>query len=121
MRCFLLLVAFTFLWFVAGCDVLLKPPSDRELLGNFERHETALNQVVQMVKANKQLMRVDTDWTDPKDPQTIGVSSDRIEQYRRLLREAHVPRGFLRRGDADGIEFTYWVIGSAISSDTIKG
>src|SRR5256885_8308584 len=103
MRFFLLLVAFAFLVFVAGCNVLLQPPSDRELLGNFERHETTLNQVVQMVKADKQLMRVDTDWTNPKDPQAIGVSSDRIEEYRVLLREAHVPRGFLRHSGTDGI------------------
>src|SRR5947209_1854331 len=116
MRAFLLFVMLAFFWLVAGCEVLLRPPSDRELLGNFERHETILNQVIQMLKADKKLIRVDTDWTSPKDPQIIGISSDRIEEYRRLLREAHVPRGFLRRGGADGIEFTYWIIGYAISS-----
>ena len=111
-----LIVVVGMLWVVSNRD---KPPSDRQLLANFERHETTFNQLIEMAKADKELTRVDEDWTQPENPQTIGVSPARISTYRQLFREAGVPRGFQER--AYEVDFYYWGIGSAISSDTFKG
>lgn len=99
----------------------ITPPTDHELLANFERHETTFRKLIEMLKADKGLTRVDVDWTDPNNPETIGVSPARIATYRRMLKDAHVPRGFEARGDFGGVGFLYWGIGSAVSSDTTKG
>jgi len=97
------------------------PPSDRELLSNFDRHEKTFNQLIEMVKADKELTRVDTDWTNPREPETIGVTAYRITAYRRMLADARVPRGFQTQGFLIEVDFFYWMIGSAISSDITKG
>jgi hypothetical protein len=106
------------LWIVNSRDV---PPSDRSLLANFDRHEKTFNQLIEMVKADRDLTRVDTDWTDPREPETIGVTAHRITTYRRMLADARVPRGFQTQGLLIEVDFFYWMIGSAISSDKTKG
>jgi hypothetical protein len=99
----------------------LNPPSDQKLLANFDHHEATLNNVIEMLRADEDLIRVDEDWTDPKNPETIGVSPSRINAYRQMLRDARVPRGFRSEGLIYEVDFFYWMIGSAISSDTVKG
>jgi hypothetical protein len=99
----------------------ITPPSDQKLLANFERHEAILNKVIEMLSADGDLIRVDEDWTIPENPERIGVSPSRINAYRRMLRDAGVPRGFRSEGLMYEVDFFYWMIGSAISSDTIKG
>lgn len=99
----------------------MTPPSDQRLLANFDRHEATFNALIEMLKADEGLVRVDEDWTDPKNPETIGVSATRISIYRRMLKDAHVPRGFQSGVLMDEVDFFYWMIGSAISSDTTTG
>lgn len=99
----------------------MTPPSDQKLLANFERHEAIFNELIEMLKADKDLIRVDEDWTSPENPEKIGVSVARIGAYRRLLSEARVPRGFQSEGLMYEVDFFYWGIGSAISSDEFKG
>ena len=97
------------------------PPSDQKLLSNFDKHEAIFNKLIDMIKTDSDLIRVDEDWTDPKDPETIGVSPARISTYRQMLRAAQVPRGFRSEPFAYQVDFFYWMIGSAVSSDTTKG
>ena len=99
----------------------MTPPSDQKLLANFERHEATFNALIEMLKADQDLVRVDEDWSRPENPETIGVSAARIGSYRRLLREARVPRGFQSEAFMFEVDFFYWGIGSAISSDEFKG
>jgi hypothetical protein len=106
------------LWAAINHD---NPPPDEVLLANFHRHEATLDQVVRMVQVDKGLTRVDDNWTMPAKPQTIGVSLARIAEYRRLLTRAGVPRGFQASDNVYEIRFLYYVFGSAISSDRIKG
>jgi len=105
----------------AGFDYLFRPPSDQTMLAHFERHEATFRRIVQMKEANKKLFRVDESWTDPHQPQAIGVSSARIAEYRRLLREADTPRGFLVWKETSGIHFYCWVSGSGFTSTRTKG
>ncbi|MBS1708084.1 MAG: ABC transporter permease [Armatimonadetes bacterium] len=95
------------------------PPLDDQLIANFNEHRDTFEKLLQMTATDSRLLRVDENWTDPRDPGSIGVSSDRIETYRRLCREAHVPRGLSRY--AGNVEFMYWGIGSAVSDDLDKG
>jgi hypothetical protein len=97
------------------------PPSDAAMLRHFERHAATLDKLVEMVSADKGLDRVDQTWTMPADTKSIGVSSERLADYRRLLRDAGTPRGFQISQGHDGIDFFFWLRGSAISDDTDKG
>jgi hypothetical protein len=99
----------------------MTPPSDQKLLANFEDHEAAFNELIEMLKADQDLIRVDEDWTNPENPEIIGISAGRIGTYRRLLREPRVPRGFRSEGFMYEVDFFYWMIGAAITSDTSKG
>lgn len=78
-------------WILTSGDIPHK--SDEELIANFKAHEAQFNQLLEMVLADKALRRVDDDWTDPKDPQTIGISPERIAAYRRIFRTLDIPRG----------------------------
>src|SRR3954470_10990807 len=59
-------------------------PSDAQLLRSFQRHRVELDQLIGMFEADENLGRVGEDFTRPDDPETIGVSSHRIQQYRHL-------------------------------------
>lgn len=98
-----------------------KPPSDVELIANFQRHQSAFDQLADMAQSDNGLRRVGSDWTDPENAQSIGVSTARISQYRKLFDAAHVPGGFEAFYPSEGIQFPYWGHGSAVSSDVDKG
>jgi hypothetical protein len=112
------LVILAMLWAIRHHD---SPPSDQELLTNFERQEAALNLLIQMQSVDKGLIRVDADWTDPRNPRPIGVSAERIATYRQLLDQTRTRRGFRANEKEGEVDFYYWMIGSAVSSDTAKG
>jgi hypothetical protein len=99
----------------------MMPPSDQRLLSNFDKHEATFVTLIEMLKTDRDLIRVDENWTEPKDPKTIGVSPARIAKYRQMLGGGRVARGFQADILVHDVDFYYWMIGSAISSDTIKG
>jgi hypothetical protein len=99
----------------------MKPPSDAAMLRHFERHEATFAALAQMATADKGLDRVDENWTMPADTNSVGVSTERLGVYRRLLSQAGTPRGFQVSKSHDGFDFFHWLIGSAISDDTDKG
>jgi hypothetical protein len=100
------------------------PPSDSRMIAHFQQHKPEFEQLAQMVQENPGLERVDENWTSPENPQSIGVSAARLATYRKLLKQAGVPRGFWhgeRNGKDGPIYFGYWLWGSAVSSDRTKG
>jgi len=99
----------------------MMPPSDAAMLRHFERHEATFAALAQMAIADKGLDRVDDNWTMPADTNSVGVSTERLRVYRRLLSQAGIPRGFQVSKSRDGFDFFYWLVGSAISDDTDKG
>lgn len=110
-------LAATMLWVIRQ---LGQPPSDQQLLSNYKHHKATFGELAQMAQTDKSLARVDYNWTDPSDPQKIGISPARIAEYRSLLESVGLHRGFQSRGLAD-IEFISYGQGSAMSSDTFKG
>lgn len=98
-----------------------EPPSDAAMLREFGRHEATYNTLIEMATTDKALDRVDQNWTIPADPQSIGVSPERLAKYRSLLRAAGTPRGFQRLPGRDGFNFFFFLQGSAISDDKTKG
>src|SRR4030095_10219009 len=99
----------------------MAPPSDQRLLSNFDKHEATFNKLIEMLKTDRDLIRVDENWTEPKHPETVGVSPARIANYRQMLRGARGPRGVQAETFVYEVDFFYWMIGSARLSDTIKG
>lgn len=76
-----------------GCTS--KHPSDQTLLNNFQTHKSEFNQLLEMFLADKGLGRVAYSFTRPERPESIGVSPDRLGEYRKL---------FGRLGLSEGIE-----------------
>jgi len=62
---------------------------DAELIENLKTHRAEFEKLVVMISEDKNLKRVDSDWTDPKD-----FSPERTAEYRKLFRVAGIPRGF---------------------------
>lgn len=92
--------------FIAICGILFfalrscgEFPSDRKLAGKFEKNTAQFEQLIEMIRQDLPLRRVDDDWTDPHDLASVGISEDRIAAYRKIFRTLGIDRGFevLRR------------------------
>ncbi len=86
-----------------------QPPSDRAMLRHFERNETVFNKIIEMANVDKALTCVAVNWTLPQNPQDIGVSPERLAEYRKLLATAGTPRGFQTGDDGAGVDFYFWL------------
>jgi hypothetical protein len=85
------------------------------LIENFQAHKAELDQLLQMFLTDEPLVRVDFDWTDPKDPQIIGVTQERLDVYRRLFRKVGLSRGIRGQGGKKRILFIYSTRGLGIA------
>jgi hypothetical protein len=98
-----LLKSFLLYWVFTGGDIPHK--TDAEMIANFKAHKREFEQLLQMVVTDKGLTRVDDNWTSPEDPQTIGLSKLRLDEYRKLFQKVGTPRGFSANAVRDSIEF----------------
>lgn len=92
------------------------PPTDQELIVNFQNHQPAFNAIVRLAQVDKEVESVSADWMYPA---TADVSQARLDEYHRLFKVAGVRR--CSSNDHKDITLEAWGIGSALSSDTIKG
>jgi hypothetical protein len=65
---------------IGGCG----HPSDARLIDRFYEHRAELEQLVSMFVADRGLYRVGETFTRPEDPSSVGVTPDRVREYRRL-------------------------------------
>lgn len=79
--------------------------SDEQMIANFQQHKTEFEQLRQMILDDKGFTRIDDDWTEPSDPQTINIKPSRITEYRKLFQLLNIPRGFSATQDKNEIEF----------------
>jgi hypothetical protein len=79
--------------------------SDAQMIANFQKYKSDFERLRQMILEDKGLTRVDDNWTEPRDPLTIGIKSERIAQYRRMFQQLGIPRGFSATAERDRIEF----------------
>jgi hypothetical protein len=113
----LILGVLAIIWYVVSIFV---PPSDSYLISNFKGHEREFETLTRMIKTNEKLVRVDSDWTEPGDLKSIGVSPSRIDEYRSLFSNLHIPRGFTASRKPEGYEFLAYAFGT-VSHGKAKG
>lgn len=70
--------------------------SAKTMSQTFRSHRPGFERLVAMIRedSRKGLERVDHDWTWPENPSSIGVSIERLDEYRRLFRGLGLSRGF---------------------------
>jgi hypothetical protein len=100
-----------------GCS---RHPSVAKLERLYFKNKTSLTNIVTMVHQDKALTRVAPGFTRPENPQTVGVSSNRVAEYRRLLRRAGITHGFESRVNDETIEFIVSTWGFSVSG-SVKG
>lgn len=69
--------------FFAACAS--KHPSDQALLSQFQSHRSEFNHLLQMFVADKELGRVAYNFTRPANPAEIGISEQRLQEYKQLF------------------------------------
>lgn len=89
-----------------------KHPSDKDLLENFNKYRNELNQLAQMFLADRGLTRVAYDFTRPNNPETIGVTKDRIKQYRSLFSKLDLSAGIDAGVDSPEKKKIIWFLSS---------
>jgi hypothetical protein len=103
----IVLFLFSFTFGLVGCkDPFEGQPhlADDQLIGKFHEHRADFERLREMVLEDRGLTRVDDDWTAPSDPTTIGVTADRIAEYRLLFKKLGLARGFSAGLDRREIE-----------------
>ena len=74
-------------------NVLTGHTSDDAMIEKFRQHQQDFETLRHMVIADKQVDRIALDWTRPEDPQAMGVTAGRLEEYRTILRRLDLPLG----------------------------
>jgi hypothetical protein len=111
-------ILLVFAFSLMGCAA--KHPTDKVLMTDFEAHKAEFNQLVQMFLADKKLFRVSYYATYPENPSEIGVSQQRIQEYRELLHKLDLREGMGGASDKNMVWFSASTFGLNIA-DTNKG
>jgi hypothetical protein len=96
---------------LCGCDG--PRPSDAEIIARFRVNRAQIEQLMTMMRSDRVLTRVDDNWTDPADPTTVGISHERIAEYRRILNTIGFRRGFYYDPQSGRVTFIAWAVGFA--------
>ncbi|MEW6130831.1 MAG: hypothetical protein AB1757_27625 [Acidobacteriota bacterium] len=59
--------------------------ADEFLIAKFQAHKSEFNTLLEMFQVDKGLIYFAYDQTIPENPQSVGISPDRLAQYRRLF------------------------------------
>jgi hypothetical protein len=82
-----------------------KHPSDETLLKEFQTHKAEFNQLLQMFLSDKRLGRVAYNFTRPENPSEIGISQQRLQEYRELFDELNLSAGIEGYDEKDVVWF----------------
>ena len=78
----------------AGCFVAgASHPTDAQLLDRFSLERATFESLLSMFREDRSLGRVAPDFTRPDDPATVGVSAQRVSEYRRLCKALGLQSG----------------------------
>lgn len=88
-------------------------PSSQELIDNFYTHQAEFEQLRQMFLADEGLSRVADDFTRPENPEVMGITPARLDEYRRLFHQLNLKAGI--EGDKESIRFIASTRGLSVS------
>ena len=88
---------------ISGCSS--RHPTDQSLIDNFQSHKSEFSQLLQMFLADKGLGRVAYDFTRPANPQDIGISQQRLAEYRALFDRLDLSAGIEGYDEKDLVWF----------------
>lgn len=86
-------------------------PSDAEIIARFQTNRAQIEKLMGMMRSDRVLTRVDDNWTDPADPEAVGISNERIAEYRSILHAIGFPRGFYYDPKSGRVRFLAWSVG----------
>lgn len=100
---------------VAACFILLTPlnevieahPSSEELINNFYTHRAEFDRLLQMAIEDQELNRVAYNFTRPEDPELIGITQERLNEYRLLFHKLNLEAGI------ENHNYRVWFIASS--------
>ena len=88
------------------------------MLKGFQSHKAQFNQLLQMFLEDKKLGRVAYDFTRPANPSEIGISNQRIQEYRKLFDELNLTAGIEGYEEKDLVWFHSSTQGLSISGSS---
>jgi hypothetical protein len=113
-----LLIAFLTCLILSSLSCSSKHPSDASMAANFQSHKTEFEELLQMFKGDKGLGRVAYDFTRPANPGEVGVSPQRLVEYRRLFDRLKLSAGVEGYGDKDQVWFIASTQGLSVSGSS---
>lgn len=93
-----------FIILLIGCSKQ-SHPTDFELIDNFNKNRELFIEMFMMIETDSKLKMVDDNRTFPDDHFQIGISYERISEYRKLLNKCKIPFGFSAFHKEEEIEF----------------
>lgn len=101
---------------LSGCRA--QHPKDEDLLQRFRTHRQEFEQLLQMFREDKGLGRVAPDFTRPANTNEVGVTKERIDEYRRLFRTLGLSAGIEGYGERDAVFFYASTQGLSVSGSS---
>ena len=101
---------------IAGCSS--RHPTDQKLLAEFQSHKAQFEQLLAMFQADKKLERVAYSFTRPDNPVEIGITRERIQQYRDLFDNLKLTAGIEGLEPKDMVMFHRSTYGLSVSGSS---
>ena len=102
--------------FIASCSS--KHPSDKVLLSEFQSHKAEFDKLLQMFLTDKGLGRVAYSFTRPENLNEIGISEQRLREYRDLFDELSLSAGIEGYDEKEAIWFHASTYGLSVSGSS---
>jgi hypothetical protein len=101
---------------LTGCEA--QHPKDEVLLKNFRDHKAEFEQLLQMFHADKRLSRVARDFTRPANPTEVGITEERLREYRKLFDVLGLSAGIEGYGEKESVFFLASTQGLSVSGSS---
>ncbi len=97
--------------------------SDEMMIKNLRANKAGFEKLLEMVqqdekKVGKRFFRIDKDWNEPKDLEKVGITQERVNEYKRMFVELDIPRGFYAWGDGENYMFVVSSQGLGVSGSS---
>lgn len=110
------LIGLLLLLLLTGCQA--QHPNDEALLQRFRTHRQEFEQLLHMYQVDKGLGRVAPGFTRPANPAEVGVTKERIDEYRRLFIVLGLSAGIEGYGERDTVFFYASTQGLSVSGSS---